>query len=76
MTVRTGKDRISKCSIPRYYFNRLRKVRLPLWLELRDARLEFVISNKRETTDDLDDLVRWVECEKEKYKNSLTNDTF
>lgn len=76
VTVRTGKDRISKCAIPRYYYNRLRKIRLPLWLELRYARLEFVMSSKREKSDELDDLIRFVDCEREKYKSSISKDTF
>lgn len=41
VNVRNG-ERISKCSIPKYYYQRLRKINLPLWLELRDQRIEFI----------------------------------
>lgn len=43
--VRMG-ERIAKCTIPKYYWNRLRKVNLPLWLECRDERIEFVKHHK------------------------------
>lgn len=43
VTVSDG-NRVSKCSIPRYYYDRLRKVNKPLWYELRDMRLEFILS--------------------------------
>lgn len=39
------KNRISKHSIPQYYYNRLRKLDLPCWLRLRNQRLEFVKRN-------------------------------
>lgn len=41
VNVRNG-EVISKCSIPKYYFDRLRKINLPLWLELRNARIDFL----------------------------------
>jgi hypothetical protein len=44
VNVRNG-DMISKCSIPKYYFDRLRKINLPLWLELRDERMIFLRSH-------------------------------
>lgn len=33
---------ISKCSVPKYYYDRLRKINLPFWLDLRDQRIEFI----------------------------------
>ena len=39
-------DRIAKCAIPKYYWQRLRKINLKLWLECRDERIEFVKHHK------------------------------
>lgn len=44
VNVRCG-DRISRFAVPKYYYNRLRKRNLPLWLELRDQRIKFVSSH-------------------------------
>lgn len=35
-------DHVFSYAVPRYYFDRLRKSNLPLWLDLRDQRIEFV----------------------------------
>lgn len=57
-----NKDYISRCTIPRYYWSRLRKNHLPLWLELRDQRLAFVKSHPSLDPDlAYDDLCRSVE---------------
>lgn len=45
-TLRCG-ERISKCSIPRYYWSRLRKRNLPLWIKCRDARITWVKTHPR-----------------------------
>lgn len=42
--VRCG-DRVSKCTIPKYYWSRLRKRNIKLWLDLRDERIDFVKSH-------------------------------
>lgn len=47
--------RVSKCCVPKYYYDRLRKINLPLWLELRDERLDW-ISKNREVCQDLSDI--------------------
>lgn len=58
-------DRVIKCSIPRYYFNRLRKVNLPLWLQLRDERIRFVKSHPDKfDADSFDALCRSVEVQR------------
>lgn len=44
-------DRVQKCSIPKYYWNRLRNKSLPLWLECRDFRIKWVKSHPVKTHD-------------------------
>lgn len=44
VNVRYG-NLISKTSIPRYFYRRLRKINPVLWLELRDARIDFIASH-------------------------------
>lgn len=58
--VRYG-DRVSRCSIPKYYWNRLRKCNLPLWLACRDERIDFV-KRHPQSQSAYDDLVRSVDC--------------
>lgn len=41
-TLRCSASRISKHSIPKYYWNRLRRRNLPLWTSCRDERIEFI----------------------------------
>lgn len=73
VTIRSGEDRISKCSVPRYYYNRLRKVNRPLWLELRDERINFVKSHVRKY--DFDQLVRSVEKQRYEDAKALERET-
>lgn len=80
VTVRSGIDRISRCSIPRYYYNRLRKINLSLWLELREERIEFVRSRPRVISDDeaialVDEMQRLVACDKELYHYQISLET-
>ncbi len=46
VTVRADDNTFVKCSIPRYYWTRCRKVKREFWLKLRDERLAFVERNK------------------------------
>lgn len=63
VNVRTSIDRISKCSIPRYYYDRLRKINLPLWLNLRDQRISFIKAHPDQyDAESYNALVRFVEC--------------
>lgn len=61
VTVRTGQDRISKCAVPKYYYDRLRKINLPYWLELRDQKIQFLQDNPPKDTN-RDELKRIVKC--------------
>lgn len=72
INIRNGTERISKCSVPRYYYDRLRKINLPLWLELRDMRLDFV-SNKTKPTD-FDDVFRKVYKEQLNMKHAISKE--
>lgn len=61
VTIRNGHGDVCKCAVPRYYYNRLRKINRPLWLTLRDERLEFITSHAKDFTDPekyLDDIRR------------------
>lgn len=69
--VRNG-ERITKCAIPRYYYDRLRKIRLPLWLELRDERINFLKRNK--SVYDFDAIRRKVDVHIETYKYQITKE--
>ena len=50
VTVRTG-DNIIKCRVPPYYMTLCRKHKLPLWLDVRGERLEFIRAHKGEPVD-------------------------
>lgn len=69
VNVRCGEDRIAKCSIPRYYFDRLRKINLPLWLEIRDERMDYINSHKKHS--DFEKTFRQLEIEYRKIDYSF-----
>lgn len=71
INIRNG-ERISKCSIPRYYYDRLRKINLPLWLELREERVNYLNVNRKPT--DFGDVFNKVEIEYDKFLYSLTKE--
>lgn len=63
-------DKIFKASVPRYYYNRIRKRNLPLWLNIRDERIEWIKSHPSKCSDnDFSDLVRV--CEVYEYNEKL-----
>lgn len=57
-------NRVIGYSVPSYYYSRLRKTNLPLWLELRDQRIAFIKTH--DTSVDLGSLIRTCEVQKEK----------
>lgn len=72
INIRNG-ERISKCAIPRYYYDRLRKINLPLWLELRDERIEWIRRNPVVT--DYDEILRKVEVERHNLLYAISKET-
>lgn len=70
-TVRCSADRISKHTIPQYYWNRLRKRNLPLWVRLRDQRIDFV--KRHPSSPDFQELCNIAACavEQIKHENQL-----
>lgn len=79
VTVSDGK-RVSKCSIPRYYYDRLRKIRLPFWLELRDERLKFILSRSPSVEPDnpnepLEELLGKRDCIIDTYHFQVTKES-
>lgn len=52
VTVRDKNGAVVKCSVPPYYYDRLRKVDLPLWLDLRDQRIDFIQSRAIKSHDE------------------------
>lgn len=65
---------IQKCSIPKYYWNRLRRTNLPVWLKCRDDRIAFIQSHPRET--DVDALERSVECYRDRLRHEKDSEYF
>lgn len=57
-------DKVFKASVPQYYLHLLRRVNLPLWLDVRNERLEFFNAHKGDVPDF--DLLKRV-CDKDKY---------
>lgn len=76
VNVRNG-DRVSRCSIPKYYLDRLRKINLPLWFEVRNERIKFY-ENSKPSFDDtaLDALRRYVECRRLQDEQLDSQDVF
>lgn len=72
-TLRVG-DRIQKCAIPKYYWNRLRRKALPLWLSLRDQRIAFVKSH--DTSPDLDAVRRMVDVHRYRQSQEIADEVF
>lgn len=72
INIRNG-ERISKCAIPRYYYDRLRKINLPLWLELRDERIEWIRRNP--VVSDYDEILRKVEVERHNLLYAISKET-
>lgn len=58
-TMRVG-DKIQKCSIPQYYWNRLRRRNLPVWLKCRDDRIAFIETHRLPV--DIPSLEREIDC--------------
>jgi hypothetical protein len=75
VTARTGKDRITKFAVPRYYYNRLRKTHIEFWLKLRDERIEFVKTHPHGDID-YEKLNRLVMCYENQFRNQSQNDVF
>lgn len=73
-TLRCSDTRISKHSIPRYYFDRLRKRNLPLWLELRDERIEFMKTSKDPVS--FENLCNIAACAAEQIKHEIDKEFF
>lgn len=62
VTVQNG-DNIIKCSVPSYYTSLARKRNLPLWLDVRGERLDFIRAHKGDAPQ-YDDLRRKCDCAK------------
>ena len=75
VTVRSGDFRISICSVPKYYLNRLRKINQPFWLKLRSEKIEFLSTNpvKYKSKEELQNIV---DKELEIYKYQIRKETF
>lgn len=73
-TLRCSDSRISCHRIPLYYWSRLRKRNLQLWVELRDARIDFVKRNK--PTVDFDELSRIAACSELQLLKEKEMETF
>lgn len=58
-TLRVNRN-VQKCSIPQYYWRRLRRYHLPVWLKCRDDKIAFLTAHPRDI--DVDALERSVEC--------------
>lgn len=74
-TLRCSNSLITKHSIPKYYMDRLRKKNLPLWLELRDERIDFVRSGKLKAFS-WNDLLREFEVNTYKFEDELSREFF
>lgn len=74
VTVRSGEERISKCSVPKYYYDRLRKINRDVWLDLRDQKIEFLRSNPVRVPDP-DEMSRIVQCECVKERVAAMRET-
>lgn len=64
-------DKIIKASVPKYYYNRIRKTKLKLWLDIRDDRIEFLRRHKHDVDSSdvsFGNLVR--SCEVYRYNES------
>lgn len=55
-----GKKHISKCAVPRYFWNRLRNTKLQAWLECRDQKINWRKAHPAKPTC-FDDLIRMEE---------------
>ena len=66
-TLRCSNDRIYKHTIPQYYWHRLRKQNIPLWVVLRDQRIEFV--KRHPSSPDFHELCNIAACAVEQVKH-------
>lgn len=73
-TLRCSDTRISKHAIPRYYWSRLRKRNVPLWVELRDSRLDFIKSHDHKV--DYQEICNIAACAAEQLKYEMTKEVF
>jgi hypothetical protein len=75
-----GRYVVSKNTIPRYYYDRLRRTNKRFWLELRDMRIEFLSSLPKLTDDQaqkkLDLSIRESECAFDDILHEDENCTF
>lgn len=71
VNVSDDKGRVSRCAVPRYYYDRLRKINLPLWLELREERLDWISKNSEFCQDifDVYRVSRIVACAMDRHKH-------
>lgn len=72
-TLRVGRN-IQRCAIPKYYWDRLRRTNLPVWIKCRDDKIAFLSSRPRER--DVDALERMVECYKDTMRREVDNEYF
>lgn len=74
--LRSG-DHYYKAPLPQYYYNRLRKKNLPLWLKLRDQRIAFVKSHVQEIDDHAyEDLLRLCASYGYRERSNVQRDIF
>ncbi len=64
-------------TVPKYYYDRLRKVNLPLWLKIREERVFFLSNTRFEFVPDAyDNLLRSCECEYNRNKQEKEREVF
>lgn len=64
-------------TVPKYYYDRLRKVNLPLWLKIREERIAFLANTRFEfASDAYDNLLRSCECEYDRNKHEKEKEVF
>nr|CAI9749868.1 replication initiation protein [Microvirus sp.] len=64
-------------TVPKYYYDRLRKVNLPLWLKIRDERVTFLSNTRFEYAPDAyDNLLRSCECEYNRNNTEKEKEVF
>lgn len=78
VNVRNG-ERVSRCAIPRYYYDRLRKINLALWFDVRNERIKFYERSQGVASFDdtaYDALRRYVECRRLQDEQLSNQDEF
>lgn len=73
-TIRVGR-KIQKCSIPKYYWQRLRRSNLPVWLKCRDMKIAYLVAHP-DVEIDLEAILRKVDFARYQHKQELDKEFF